>query len=202
MHLYYSPGACSMVPHIILEELGYKYEAVPVNLKDHTYAGGDFYKVNPKGYVPVIELDTKQILTENVAILQYLADQKPEAKLIPKDGMERIRHIETLAFITTELHKSFGPIFNEKTSEDDKNLYREHLKKRFGIIEKQLDGKAFLMGANYSLPDAYLFVMTRWAKGKKVDISGYPNLLKHFETIQARSATKKVIEQESAGSKK
>ncbi|RYZ91618.1 MAG: hypothetical protein EOP06_06580 [Proteobacteria bacterium] len=116
--------------------------------------------------------------------------------------MERVRHIETLAFITTELHKSFGPIFNEKTSEEDKNLYREHLKKRFGIIEKQLDGKAFLMGANYSLPDAYLFVMTRWAKGKKVDISGYPNLLKHFETIQARPATKKVIEQESAGSKK
>jgi len=196
MNLYFSPGACSMVPHLILEELELKYEAVPVNLKDHTYAGGDFYTVNPKGYVPTLELDTKQILTENIAILNYLADLKPEAKLLPSSGMDRYRHLETLTFITTELHKSFGPIFNDKTTEEDKQLYREHLKKRFKIIETQLEGKNFLMGATYSLPDAYLFVMTRWAKAKKVDINDYPNLLKHFETVGARPATKRVIELE------
>ncbi|MBC7661185.1 MAG: glutathione S-transferase N-terminal domain-containing protein [Chitinophagaceae bacterium] len=197
MHLYYSPGACSMVPHIILEELGLKYEAIPVNLKDHTYLGGDFYKVNPKGYVPTLELDTKQVLTENIVILQYLAEMKPEAKLLPSSGIERFRHLEMLTFITTEIHKSFGPIFNDKVSDADKDIYREHLKKRFAIVDKQLEGKSFLMGSNYSLPDAYLFVMTRWAKAKKVDIGGYLNISKHFEAVQARPATQRVIALES-----
>lgn len=193
MNLYFSPGACSMVPHIVLEELGMKYECIPVDLKARTYAGGDFYKINPKGYVPVLELDNKQTVTENVVILQYLADLKPEAKLLPSGGMERVRHLETLTFITTELHKSFGALFNPKTPDEVKASTKEHIQKRYEIVEKQLDGKDYLMGNSFALPDAYLFVMTRWGKGMKVDLEKFPNVLKHFDRVNERPAVKKVI---------
>lgn len=193
MNLYLAPGACSMVPHIILEELGFKYETVPVDLKTKTYPGGDFLNVNPKGYVPTLELDTKQILTENVVILQYLADLKPESKILPSGGMERLRHLETLTFITTELHKSFGPIFNPKVPEETKDLYKAHIQKRYEVLERQLEGKSFLMGNSFALPDAYLFVMTRWAKANKVDMEKFPNVLKHFDGVHERPAVKRVV---------
>lgn len=193
MNLYFSPGACSMVPHIVLEELGMKYESIPVDLKAHTYGGGDFYKVNPKGYVPVLELDNKQTVTENLVILQYLADLKPEAKLLPLGGMERVRHLETLTFITTELHKSFGALFNPKTPDEVKASTKEHIQRRYEIVEKQLEGKDYLMGNSFALPDAYLFVMTRWGKGMKVGLEKFPNVLKHFDRVNERPAVKKVI---------
>lgn len=193
MNLYFSSGACSMVPHIILEELGFKYEAIPVDLKTHTYVGGDFHKVNPKGYVPVLELDTKQILTENAIILQYLADLKPEAKLLPSGGMERIRHLETLNFISTELHKSFRALFTPSMPDSVKDQTKELIQNRYEIMEKQLEGKDFLMGNSFALSDAYLFVMTRWSKGMKVDLEKFPNVLQHFERVNQRPSVKKVI---------
>ena len=197
VNLYYSPGACSMIPHIILEELGMKYELMKVDLKEHTYAGGDFKKVNPKGQVPTLELDTKQVITENAVILQYLADLKPEAKLLPANGMERIRHLETLNFLTTDIHKNFGVLFNPKMPEEAKAINREILNKKFGILENQLAKSDYLMGNSLSLPDAYLFVMTRWAKAQKVNIAAYPNIAKHFDTMHQRPAVKKIIAQEA-----
>ncbi len=196
MHLYYSPGACSTVPHIVLEELGYKYELVKVDLKNKTYAGGDFKKVNPKGQVPVLELDTKQIITENAIICQYLADQKPDSKLLPSGGMERYRHLETLNFITTEIHKSFGPFFNPKSSDEDKKAAGDKLKSKFDFLDHQLNGREYLMGNSFALPDAYLFVMTRWAKNNKLDLESQTNVQKHFERMSARPAVKKALAQE------
>ncbi|HZH79026.1 MAG TPA: glutathione S-transferase N-terminal domain-containing protein, partial [Archangium sp.] len=140
MKLYYTPGACSMNPHIMLREAGLNFDLVKVDLGSHkTPDGKDFYSINPKGYVPALELDNGQVLTENPAIVQYIADQKPEAKLAPANGtLERYRLQEWLGFISTELHKTFGPLWNPAVSEGEKKATFDKLTKRFEFIAKNL----------------------------------------------------------------
>ena len=198
MKLYYTPGACSMNPHIMLREAGLKFDLVKVDLGTHkTPEGKDFYSINPKGYVPALELDNGQILTENPAIAQYIADQKPEAKLAPANGtLERYRLQEWLGFIGTELHKTFGPLWNPSAPEAEKKATHDKLTKRFEFIAKNLEGKQYLMGDQFTAPDAYVFVMLQWAQYHKVDLSKYAGLKTYHERIAARPAVKAAIEAE------
>jgi len=195
MKLYYSPGACSMNPHIMLREAGLKFDLVKVELSTHKTADGkDFYGINPKGYVPALELDNGQVLTENPAIVQYIADQKPETKLAPANGtLERYRLQEWLGFISTELHKTFSPLWNPNTSEGEKKAIHEKLTKRFEFIVKNLEGKQYLMGDHFTAPDAYVFVMLQWAQFQKLDLSKYPSLKAYGDRIAARPAVQATL---------
>ena len=181
MKLYYAPGACSLASHIVACEGGLKLALEKVDLKEHrTESGKDFYDVNPKGYVPALALDDGSVLTENVALLTYLGDT---ADLTPK-GMERYRLLEWLAFITSEIHKSFGPLFQGAPG-DAPQKAREKIIKRLGFIEERLTGD-YLMGAAFTPADAYLYVMLRWCEKMGIDIAG----LHRLEGFKARMAAR------------
>lgn len=198
MKIYYSPGACSMASHIALNEAGLSHDMVKVDLKSHTYDGGkSFYDVNPKGYVPTLQLDDGSILTENAIVLQFIADQKPEKNLIPKAGtMARYRTMEWLNFMATELHKNFGPFFNPKATDDQKKEAGEKLKKKFTIPAKALDKGEFLSGAQITVPDFYLYVMLTWAQKNQLDLSESPSLLKFYEKMKTRPSVIETMKME------
>ncbi len=187
MKLYYSPAACSLSPHIVAEEAGIPLDLVRVDLKEHKTADGeDFYNVNPKGYVPALRLDSGETLTEGPAIVQYLADQKPASNLLPKEGtIARYHAIEWLAFINSELHKTFGPLFGGQLSPDAQKATKEKIVKRFEYVEGQLKTD-YLMGGTFMVPDAYMFVMLNWARFMQIDVSGLPKLTAYFARIGAR----------------
>ena len=178
MKLYYAPGACSLSPHIVLRELGLPVELKKVNTKDKTIeGGGDYWKVNPRGYVPALELDNGQVLTEGPAIVQYLADQKPDSGLAPKAGtFERYQLQEWLNFLTSEIHKQFSPLFKPNTPEDYKPVAKENLASRFDWLDQQLAGKDYLMGKQFTVADAYLFVLLGWTRPTQIDLAKWPNL--------------------------
>lgn len=188
MKLYYLKGACSLASYISLTEAGVKFEAVEVDHKTHkTRSGEDLNAVNSKGYVPVLGLDNGQILTENVAVLNYIADLNPAAKLAPPAGtLERYRLIEWLAYINSELHKNFGPLFDPSTSEDIKAFARGNLKKRLGWIDTALGSKSYLMGSEFTVADAYLYVVLTWASHVGLDLAQWPALKRHNERVAAR----------------
>lgn len=198
MKLYFSPGACSLSPHIVANELGIPLTLVKVDTAKKTTAdGGDFWAINPKGYVPAVQLEGGEVLTEGPAIVQWLADQKPEAKLAPANGtIERARLQETLGYINSELHKSYSPLFNPKTPAETRTEREEYLRKRYGFIEKQLEGKDYLFGDQFTVADAYLYTVTNWAAYVKLDISGFPNLLAFQARVAARPAVQKALEAE------
>lgn len=201
MKLYYTPGACSLNPHIVLREAGLKFDLEKVDLGTHkTDKGADFYRINPKGYVPALELDNGQLLTENSAIVQYIADQKPEAKLAPANGtLERYRVQEWLSFIGTEIHKTFGPLWNPKIGEAEKKPIHDRISKRFDFVAQNLEGKQFLMGSQFTLPDAYMFVMFQWTKALGPDVTGrVPALKAYYERLSARPSIKAALEAEKA----
>ena len=180
MKLYYTPGACSLSPHIVARELGLELELVKVDSATKKTADGrDYLAINPKGYVPALELDSGEVLTEGPAIVQYLADQKPAAGLMPPaDGsLARYRMLEMLAFISSELHKTYSPLFNPKSSPEMRQDREAYLRKRYPVVDKQLDGRRFLFGDQFTVADAYLFVVTNWARFLKIDLAEYPNLL-------------------------
>jgi glutathione S-transferase len=197
MKLYYSPGACSLSPHIVARELGFPLELKKVNTKDKTIdGGGDYWKVNPRGYVPALELDNGQVLTEGPAIVQYLADQKPDAGLAPKAGtFERYRLQEWLNFLTSEIHKTFSPLFKPNTPEDYKKIAKENLAGRFDWLEKQLAGKEYLTGS-FSVADAYLFVLLGWTKPTQIDLSRWPNLQAFHRRVGSRPKVKEALQAE------
>lgn len=197
MKLYYSPGACSLSPHIVLQELGLPYEPVLASTKTHKLKDGtDFYSINPLGYVPLLELDDGKRLHEGPAIVQYLADQKPEKKLAPANGTwERYKLQEWLTFIGTEVHKNFGALFGPNTDEV-KNAARERIAGRLGYVENELAGKQFLMGDQFTVADAYLFTVTNWASLTGVDLSGFPNLNQYRERVGARPAVQEAMKAE------
>lgn len=203
MKLYFSPGACSLSPHIVANELGIPLTLVKVDTAKKTLAdGGDFWAINPKGYVPAVQLDDGQVLTEGPAIVQWLADQKPEAKLAPANGtLERARLQETLGFINSELHKSYSPLFNPKTPAETRTEREEYLRKRYGFIEKQLEGKQYLFGDQFTVADAYLYTVTNWAAYVKLDISGFPNLLAFQARVAARPAVQAALQAEGLSKK-
>lgn len=190
MKLYYSPGACSLSPHIILLESGLGFDLEKVDLAaKKTERGADYWKVNPKGYVPALELDGGQVLTEGPAIVQYLADLVPQKKLAPTAGtLERYRLQEWLNFISTELHKGFSPLFNPKAPDDWKSVARELLGRRIGIVAKQLEGRSYLMGESFTVVDAYLFTILRWARHVKLDLSPWPVLSGYQDRVAVRPA--------------
>ena len=190
MKLYYSPGACSLSPHIALEEAGLKYEALAAPTKTHKLADGtDYYTINPLGYVPLLVLDDGSQLREGPAIVQYIADQVPAKNLAPANGtMARYRLQEWLTFIGTELHKGFSPLFNPATPDDLKTAARDRLAGRLKWVDGELAGKQYLLGDAFSVADPYLFTVTNWAAPTGVDLSGYSNLLAFRARMAARPA--------------
>ena len=198
MKLYYSPGACSLSPHIVSRELGIPLELKKVNTKDKTIeGGGDYRQVNGKGYVPALELDNGQILTEGPAIVQYLADQKPEAGLAPKNGsLERYRLQEWLNFLTSEIHKQFSPLFKPNTPEDYKKIAKDNLATRFDWLDQQLAGKDYLTGKAFSVADAYLFVLLNWTRFQSIDLARWPNLVAFQARVGARPRVQEALQAE------
>ncbi|UCV20608.1 glutathione transferase GstA [Ferribacterium limneticum] len=198
MKLYYATGACSLSPHIVLNELGLPYELVRVELSTHLTADGrDYTAINPKGYVPALELDDGQLLTEGPAIVQYLADQKPSAGLLPPAGtLERARVQEWLTFIGTELHKNFSPLFNPNASAEGKAAALSNIERRFGFVEKALAGRDYLTGANFCVADAYLFTVVNWTKFVKIDLAPWPTLAAFHQRVMARPAVQTALREE------
>jgi glutathione S-transferase len=198
MKLYYSPGACSLSPHIVLHEAGLPCETVRVSAKTHTLPdGSDFYAINPKGYVPVLELDDGQRLTEGPAIVQYLADLVPAKALAPANGtMARYRLQEWLNFTTSELHKSFTPLFTKDYPEAVKPIVQKKLGERLAWIDQQFAGKTFLMGDTFTVADAYLFTVAGWGQYVGVDIQPLPNLSGYMARVAARPAVRAAMQAE------
>jgi glutathione S-transferase len=198
MKLYYSPGASSLSPHIVLRESGLAFDLIKASTKTHKLDDGtDYYTINPKGYVPLLELDDGQRLSEGPAIVQYLADKAPAKKLAPAAGtLERSRLQEWLNFITSELHKGFSPLFSPEMPEAAKQLFRTKLESRFKWVDEQLKGKPFLLGEDFSVADAYLFTVAGWSKHVGVDIAGLANLTAFMERVGARPAVQAALKAE------
>lgn len=198
MKLYFSPGACSMAPHIALLEAGFSYELDKVDFASgQTAAGEDYAQVNPKGYVPALRLDDGQVLTEVAVVLQYLADLKPESGLAPRAGtLERYRLMEWLNFISSEIHKQFSPLFHGEISADWKENQLNLLAKRFAHLAGKLDGKPYLMGSAFTVADAYLFTVLNWHRILKVDLERWPQLKDYLRRVGERPAVKAAMKEE------
>ncbi|HPI62710.1 MAG TPA: glutathione transferase GstA [Alphaproteobacteria bacterium] len=192
MKLYYSPGACSLAPHILLQESKAKYTLEKVDLKTKiTEKGEDFKKINPKGYVPTLQLDNGEVLTEGPAIMQYIADQAPNSKLAPAAGtMARYRLQEWLNFITSEIHKGFSPLFNPAVPDAYKTMVKENLGKRFDYLSEKLTKNNFLMGNDFTAPDAYLYTTLTWSGYVGIDLSRWPALQAFVKRVGDRPAVK------------
>lgn len=203
MKLYYSTGACSLSPHIVLLEAGLPFEIERVNLASKkTETGADYYGINPKGYVPALILDNGDTLTEGPAIVQYLADKVPEKQLAPAAGtMERYHLMEWLNFISTEIHKTFSALFKPNAPEETKQAARDTLAARFGIVEKQLQGKAYLAGNQFSVADAYLFTVLAWTKPMKIDMGPWPAVQAYMQRVAERPAVQAAMAAEGLTSK-
>jgi glutathione S-transferase len=198
MKLYYSPGACSLSPHIVLRESGLAFEPVLASTKTHKLQDGtDYYTINPKGYVPLLELDNGERLSEGPAIVQYIADQVPAKKLAPAAGtFARSRLQEWLNFTTSELHKSFSVLFNPAMPEEAKALMRTKVGDRLKWVDSQLEGKSYLMGDAFSVADAYLFTVTNWTQYVGVDISTLKNLGAFMKRMAERPAVQEAMKAE------
>lgn len=198
MKLYYSPGACSLASHIALYETGLPFEIDRlIKTTKMTIGGENFMQVNPKGYVPALRLEDGSVLTEGAAVLQYIADQKPDAGLAPEAGtMERYRLQEWLTFISSELHKSFSPFFIKDTTEETKVNLRNLLTKRLSYVETQLVNKPYLMGDHFTVADAYLFVVVGWSNHVGFDLSPFPRINDYLVRIAARPAVQAAMKAE------
>jgi glutathione S-transferase len=195
MKLYFTPGTCSLSPHIVAREAGIDLALDKVDAATkRTQDGRDFWPINPKGYVPALELDNGELLTEGPTIVQYLADQRPQAALVPAAGsFERYRVQEMLGYINSEIHKTYSPLFNPKLPAELRQEREDFLRKRYALIEKRLAGKSYLFGDLFSIPDAYLFTVTNWARLVKFDLSDLPNLLAFQARVAARPAVQAAL---------
>lgn len=198
MKLYYSKGACSLAVRILIHEMKIPCVFEAVNLKaKKTESGEDFLKINPKGAVPTLQLNNNEVLTENAVIQQYLADINNAHLLLPQMGdFKRYRVLEWLNFVSSDLHKTFSPLFNSETPEDCANQFRNILKSKLDRVNQHLSDKAFLTGETFTLPDAYLFAVLRWLKIAKLEIENWPNVSRYFETLKTRPAIQKSLEEE------
>lgn len=198
MKLYYLPGACSLASAISLREAGVKFELVKVDRKTKKAADGlDFNEVNPKGYVPALTLDNGETLTENTAVLQYIADRNPAARLAPPAGtMERYRLIEWLGFLNSEIHKNFSPLFRAEAHEAVKEYARNNLTARLDYTQRALGSKSYLMGEQFTVADAYLYVLLGWGAHVNVDIGRWPQLKRLHERVGARPHTLEALKSE------
>ena len=198
MKLYFAPGACSLSPHIVLREAGYNFDLVQVDNKEKkTKTGQDYWGINGKGQVPVLELDNGERITEVPVIVQYLADQKPASGLAPANGsMERVRVQEWLNFTTSELHKSLGLFFRPTTPADFKVITKEHVGKRFDWLDKQLAGKQYATGDKFTVADAYLFTVLRWTAFVNIDLGKWPNIKAYVDRVAARPKVQEAMKAE------
>jgi glutathione S-transferase len=198
MRLYFSPGACSLSPHIVAREAGIPVDLVKVDLKARKLeGGGDYARINGKGYVPALALDDGTVLTEGPAIVQYLADRKPETGLAPANGtIERYRLQEWLNFLTSEIHKSFSPLFNPAAAEGWKQPARENIARRFDWIAERLGPNAYLMGERFTVADAYLFTLLNWCQWTGVDLARWPALKDYHARVAARPKVREALRAE------
>jgi glutathione S-transferase len=194
MKLYYSPGACSQAPHIVLHEIGLHHDAARVDLRAKTLEDGSSYlDVNPKGAVPALELDSGEVLTENAVILQYLGDRASSPDLLPDLGdFRRFRVLEWVNFITTELHKSFSPLFSPLAGDETKSFFRDHIARKFDYVEGELGSGPFLLGDELTIADPYLFVMAGWAE-KMIGLDRWPNIAAFRERMLGRRSVRHVL---------
>jgi glutathione S-transferase len=195
MKLYYAPGACSQSPHIVLREAGVDFTLEKVDLKSKiTEHGENYQKVNPKGYVPALEIAPGKVLTEGPAIVQYIADQYPAAKLAPAVGTLERYHLQSwLNFITSEIHKSFSPLFSSALSDDVKAKFKEQLAKRFAYLQTHLAQQDYLLAGGFSVADAYLFVTSGWANSVGIDLQQWPALAAYRQRIAERPSVKTAL---------
>lgn len=198
MKLYLTPGVCSLSPHIVLEELGIAHETESVNLRTKaTASGSNFLAVNPKGYVPALQLDSGEVLTEGPAIVQYLADLKPELQLAPPHGsLARYQLQSWLNFISTELHKNFSPFFNPAAPDEMKAIAKANIERRLGYINEQLEGRQHLLGEGFTVADAYLFTVLGWAPIIKLDLSNWTHVTAYQARVAARPAVQRALKAE------
>ena len=195
MQLYYSPGACSLATHITLREAGIPFELKRADTKTKKLEdGGDYFAINSKGAVPALKLDNGQVLTEGVAIMQYLADQKPESGLAPRNGtLERYRLQEWLTYVTSEVHKSFSPLWNPAAGAQVHEYTRVNLEKKFDWLDKQLAGRQYLLGDTFTIADAYLFVVINWANFLNIDLGRWPAIKAHSARVAARPKVQEAL---------
>lgn len=201
MKLYYTPGACSLSPHIALKEAGIPHELIKVDLKGKTLAasGEDYNQVNPKSQVPALALDNGELVTEGPVIVQMIADKAPAAGLAPASGTpERYRLQEWLNFISAEVHKTFSPLFNPAVPEEAKVFFRNRLNGKLAYIDAKLAGRDYLMGPQFTVADGYLFTMLRWADVMKIDLSSMKNLMAYKERVAARPGVQAALKAEAA----
>jgi glutathione S-transferase len=198
MKLYYSPGACSLSPHIALLEAGLPYDLVKVDLRAKKLENGDDYlKINPKGQVPALALDNGELVTEGPVIVQMIADKASAKNLAPaRDSAERYKLLEWLNFITGELHKNFSPLFNPTIPDEVKNFFKDRIMGKFKYIDSQLAGRDYLMGKQFTVADGYLYTMLRWADGNKLDLSGLKNLTAYKDRVAARPKVQEALTKE------
>ena len=198
MKLYYTPGACSLSPHIALLEAGLPYDLVKVDLRAKKLENGDdFLKVNPKGQVPVLALDSGELVTEGPVIVQMIADKAAAKNLAPaRDSAERYKLLEWLNFITTELHKSFGPMFSPVLADEAKAFFKDRVMGKFKYVDSQLAGRDYLMGSQFTVADGYMFTMLSWADRMKFDLSDMPNLVAYKARIGARPKVQEALTKE------
>ena len=193
MKLYYSPGACSQAPHILLHEIGLSHDAAKVDLRDKTLEDGRSYlEVNPKGSVPALELDNGEVLTENAVILQYLGDRAGTDVLPSVGDFRRYRVLEWTNFITTELHKSFAPLFNRNAGDETKRFFREQIGHKFDFVEERLGDGPFLLGETLTIADPYLFVISSWGDSM-IGLNNWPNIIAFRERMLARPSVRHVL---------
>jgi glutathione S-transferase len=200
MKLYYAPGACSLAPHIVLREAERRFDLERVDLKTHrTASGADYYQINPKGYVPALQLDgpASPVLTEVAAIVQYVGDLVTAGRLVPANGTFGRFHLqEWLSFISGELHKQFGPLFDPKTPKPIAEAQRGKISQRLLYLQGVLDDRAFLMGESFTVADAYLFVMLQWCEPHGIDLLLYPNVDDYHDRIAQRPAVQAAMSAE------
>ena len=197
MKLYYSPGACSLSPHIALLESGLPYELVKVDLRAKKLENGDDYlKVNPKGQVPALQLESGEVITEGPVIVQIIADKAGKGLAPARDSVERYKLLEWLNFVTSELHKNFGPMFAPTLNDDAKAFFKDRVMGKFRYIDSQLGGRDYLMGKQFTVVDGYLFTILTWAERMKFDLSDMPNLLGYKARVAARPKVQEALTKE------
>ena len=198
MKLYYSPGACSLSPHIALLEAGLPYDLVKVDLRAKKLENGDdFLKINPKSQVPALELDSGELITEGPVIVQMIADKVPAKNLAPaRDSAERYKLLAWLTYVNSELHKNMGPMFSPMLSDDAKGFFKDRAMGKFKYIDGELAGHDYLMGKQFTVADGYLYTMLRWADVHKMDLSGFKNLMAYKDRVAARPKVQEALVKE------
>lgn len=198
LKLYYAPGACSLAPHVALREAGLEFEPIKVDLRAKKLSdGSDYWAINPKGAVPALGFDNGDVLTENAAVLQYIGDQAPSSGLLPQLGdFRRYRVIEWMNFVSTEIHKGYGPLWNPAASDEAKNGARELLAKKFDFVEQELGAGPYLLGDTLTLPDTYLFAVLGWTRIHQIDLSRWANLAAFVQRMSERPAVQAALRAE------